>query len=53
MGHLITWNSWARQSTNLSTNNIKSTQLDFRMLDLLVNHVNIWYEPRILQLCYK
>ena len=36
---------------NLSTNNIKFPQVDFRMLDLLVNHINIWYEPRILLVC--
>ena len=31
VGYLITWNSWARRSTNLSTLNIKSPRLDFRI----------------------
>jgi len=45
VGYLITWNSWARCSTNLSTNDIKSPRLDFR----IVNNINIWYESCILQ----
>jgi len=31
VGYLITLNSWARRSTNLSTHDIKSPRLDFRI----------------------
>ena len=41
--HLILWNSWARQSTNLRSqqNNYIIHSVSFYML--LVNYVNIWY----------